>query len=111
MSLIIVGSFIIIIGLIFKFFPPKKINSFYGWRSNFSMKNQDVWDEAQRTGSILLVAGGCALLLAGLVVYFLLHSKSEIVTLVGVVATFIVIFVTGEIRLHRIFNKDGSRKS
>jgi uncharacterized membrane protein len=111
MSLIIVGSFIIIIGLIFKFFPPKKINSFYGWRSNFSMKNQDIWDEAQRYGAIILVAGGCAMLLAGLFVYFLLHNNSEIVTLVGVVAVFIAIFVSGEIHLHRLFNKDGTRKS
>jgi len=109
MSLIIIGSFIIIIGLIFKFFPPRKINSFYGWRSNFSMKNQDVWDEAQRYGAILLIAGGFAMLLVGLFVYFFLHNNSEVITIVGVVVVFIAILVSGEMHLHRLFNKDGTR--
>lgn len=111
MPLILVGSLVIIIGLIFKFFPPKKINWLYGWRSGFSMRNQDIWDEAQKYGANLVTIGGLALLLIGLVAEFLLHNSSEIITIVAVVIIFIAIFVIGELHLKSLFHKDGTRKS
>ncbi len=39
--IIILGIIFIIIGFIFKAFPPKKINSILGYRTLLSMKNQD----------------------------------------------------------------------
>lgn len=33
-------------------FPPKKINYLYGYRTNTSMKNQEVWDFSQRYSGI-----------------------------------------------------------
>ncbi|AIY79020.1 SdpI family protein [Clostridium cagae] len=39
--IIILGIIFIIIGFIFKAFPPKKINSIFGYRTLLSMKNQD----------------------------------------------------------------------
>ena len=111
MAIIITGSLIIVIGLIFKFFPPKKINWLYGWRSRFSMRNQDIWDEAQKYGANLVTIGGLILLLIGLVAEFLLHNRSEIITIVAVALIFIAIFVIGEMHLKRLFHKDGTRKS
>ncbi|MEZ4936461.1 MAG: SdpI family protein [Crocinitomicaceae bacterium] len=46
--LIIVGPIYFIVGVLLFQFPPKKINSLYGYRTNQSMKNQKVWDYAQK---------------------------------------------------------------
>ena len=50
-------------------FPPKKINSLYGYRTSSSMKSQERWDFAQiysakemfKAGAILCMAGTAAL--------------------------------------------------
>lgn len=49
-------------GLIFLFagfivlkFPPKKINSLYGYRTNSSMKNQERWDFSQKYSAIEMI--------------------------------------------------------
>lgn len=44
-----------IIGLIFSKYPPKKINSFSGYRTTRSMKNIDTWNEANKYSSKLLL--------------------------------------------------------
>ncbi|MDD4095754.1 MAG: SdpI family protein [Oscillospiraceae bacterium] len=111
MTLVIVGPVIILISLIFKFFPPKKINWFYGWRSRFSMMNQGVWEEAQRYGAHLLILGGCALLIIGLVDTFLLQSNSEWVSVISLAIILVAIFVVGESHLKALFEKDGTRRS
>ncbi len=42
------GIIFVIAGLIQWYFRPKKINSFYGYRTNSSMKSQEHWDFAQK---------------------------------------------------------------
>ncbi len=41
------GVISILAGFIMLNFPPKKINSLYGYRTSSSMKNQERWDFAQ----------------------------------------------------------------
>ncbi|MFF2912422.1 SdpI family protein [Paenibacillus sp. NPDC057934] len=38
--------------------PPKKINSLYGYRTKRSMKNQLLWDEANRYSAELMIRYG-----------------------------------------------------
>jgi uncharacterized membrane protein len=38
----------IVIGLLFRFLPPKKINMLYGYRTYRSMSSQEAWDAAHR---------------------------------------------------------------
>jgi len=50
-NLYIVGSvngLLFLISLVFYFFPPKKINALYGYRTNKSMKNEAIWKFANR---------------------------------------------------------------
>lgn len=47
-------------GAILRFFPPKKINSFYGYRTPRSMKNQENWDFAQKYAGQLMLSWGLA---------------------------------------------------
>ena len=46
--LITVGPIYFLAGWILFQYPPKKINSLYGYRTTRSMKNQEIWDYAQK---------------------------------------------------------------
>lgn len=37
------------LSLVFKVFPPKKINNLYGYRTHKTMQNQDIWEFANKT--------------------------------------------------------------
>lgn len=56
--IIILGIICIIIGFIFKAFPPQKINSIFGYKTILSMKNQDTWNEAHKYSANTLVTLG-----------------------------------------------------
>jgi len=59
---LLTGSIFLITGLITHFFPPKKINPLYGYRTPRSMKNQCNWDFAQRFSTKKMVQGGLILI-------------------------------------------------
>ena len=44
---ILTGPIVLIIMLVVKKFPPKKINSLYGYRTKRSMARQEAWDFVQ----------------------------------------------------------------
>ncbi len=61
------GIIFVVTALITLRFPPKKINYLYGYRTTASMKNQQVWDFAQRYSGIKMVQSGLALVAISLV--------------------------------------------
>lgn len=66
---ILTGLIFVLMGLIQLKFPPRKINSLYGYRTSASMKNQERWDFAQRySAREMMRLGGvlCALSVLGL---------------------------------------------
>ncbi|PJR03820.1 SdpI family protein [Avrilella dinanensis] len=52
------GIIFLIFGAIMYFFPPKKINGWYGYRTGGSMKNQKNWDFAQKYGAKVMMIFG-----------------------------------------------------
>lgn len=54
----LVGIIFTVSALIIYRFPPKKINYFYGYRTTSSMKNQQVWDFAQKYSSVKMLQIG-----------------------------------------------------
>lgn len=56
-------------------FPPKKVNYLYGYRTTASMKNQQVWDFAQRYSGIKMFQSGLALVVVSFVNLFLNLSE------------------------------------
>ncbi len=50
-GIVVYGLPLVIIGYIYKMRPPKKINHIYGYRTRRSMKNQQVWDYANKIRS------------------------------------------------------------
>ena len=64
----LVGLIILIVGLISYYFPPKKINDLYGYRTASSKKNQQTWDVANRFSAIYSIKAGIVILVASLIV-------------------------------------------
>lgn len=60
------GIIFILTGLLMYKFPPKSINSFYGYRTNNSMKNQERWDFAQKYSAVEMIKLASLLVLSGL---------------------------------------------
>lgn len=63
----IIGMIFILAGLIQMIFPPKKINSLYGYRTPRSMKDIEVWNFAQKLSSKILILIGFVLTLFGMI--------------------------------------------
>lgn len=57
------GSVFLVMGFFTLKFPPKKINSFYGYRTPSSMKSKDRRIFAQKIGARQMLKGGVILLL------------------------------------------------
>jgi len=60
------GLSMIVVGAIMYYFPPKRINPFYGYRTNASMKSQAKWDFAQVYASKQMITWGSVLVLCAL---------------------------------------------
>ena len=73
-------------GLVFLKNPPKNINSFYGYRTKRSMKNQDTWDFAHHVcGKIWLVCGLVSLPFSLVPVWLVVDKNKDVVSLTGLI--------------------------
>jgi uncharacterized membrane protein len=72
------GPLLLILGFVFKRFPPKKINYWYGYRTPRSMRSQEAWDCANlySINALMIVAGLTCLL--QLITYTLMEAKASI---------------------------------
>ena len=73
-------------GLVFLKNPPKSINSFYGYRTKRSMKNQDTWDFAHHVcGKIWLVCGLVSIPFSLIPVWLAVDKSKDVVSLTGLI--------------------------
>jgi len=63
----LIGLIFLIMGFIQKRFPPKHINSLYGYRMPSAMKNQQTWDEANSFSARYMIKLGLIMIIAGFV--------------------------------------------
>ena len=101
LPLFIVGFVFSLAAFITLKFPPKKINSIYGYRTSRSMKNQENWDLAQRFSSQLMLKQGL-IMLATAFLLEVLPIPMEVATLISMlllVTSVIILFVQTEKRL------------
>ena len=78
-----IGMVLFIVGLLFIMFPPKNINSFYGYRTTNSRRNLDTWKVANSYSAILMTIEGLILSVIGLLTTFFNDNKA-IETALGV---------------------------
>ncbi|GAA4761575.1 MULTISPECIES: SdpI family protein [Flavobacterium] len=91
----LVGIIFIVISLITRILPPKKINALYGYRTLASMKNQETWDFAQRYSSNKMIHAGLFLIVVSFL-KIVIEEKHEILLnlLFLFLATLYLLFTT-----------------
>ena len=78
-------------------FPPKKINSFYGYRTLNSMKSQQAWDFSQKYSAKEMIKSGIILALFSLLgLAFPANSASLIISVALIVIAAILLIVRTE---------------
>lgn len=88
-------------------FPPKKINSLYGYRTTNSMKNQEIWDFSQKYASKEMIKLGLLLFLSSLLSLFT-NFDDRVNTIIGVFLL-LVIAVILLIRVENAIKKYNSK--
>lgn len=111
----LIGVIFLLAGLIQKRYPPKEINSLYGYRTTLSMKNQQNWDEGNRYSTALIIKCGWVLVIAGIIItalFMLIPISPEartltkiILMIVGAFATVIILFRVTEKHLKNTFDQ------
>ncbi|AWI05454.1 SdpI family protein [Clostridium drakei] len=109
----LIGAILITFGVILKLFPPEHINSWYGYKTPFSMKNKDIWNEGNHFAAILLVYIGASSLIVAVicdVIYIGDFDRAfKNSTTISIIGLLCFIPLT-EIHLRRLFDKNGNRK-
>ena len=99
-------------GLIFRFFPPKKINWLYGYRTNASMRNEETWQIANRFAARLMVQLGLLLSAVGIVTFVLPPTPFTgiFVGIVLVILTAFMQFFFTEKYIRNTFDEHGNKR-
>lgn len=104
-----INGLLFVLGIIFYFFPPKKINALYGYRTNKSIQNEEIWQFAnQFFAKQLLVYSGVSFIAAMLLVY--INPKISWQPMVIMVLCLGVSVIKTEQALNKVFNDEGKRK-
>lgn len=105
-----VNGLLFLISLIFYFFPPKKINRLYGYRTHRTMQNQDVWDFANTLFNKTLLTYSSISFVAAMVLANLYPNLMTSWFPMGFLFfTILVCIITTENALNQNFDKEGNR--
>ncbi|WP_121665476.1 SdpI family protein [Mesonia aquimarina] len=91
------GFVFVLLGFIMYKFPPKEINSLYGYRTSKSMESQEKWDFSQRHSAVLLIKTGIIFCLISLLIFFINVSNEVLIiaeTLVILIGAVLLIIIT-----------------
>lgn len=99
----LIGAIFILAGLVMLIFPPKKINSLYGYRTPSSMKNIENWNFAQKlSGKLLLIAGFLLLSIGvGGIVFNFNEKAIDSFGLVSMVIFAVIVIIITEIKIKK----------
>ncbi len=104
-------AFMLLLFLIFRAVPPKKINHFYGYRTSRSMANETVWQDANNYSMNLGVQIGLWSMLLPLFYYFIWPEQLFLATVITHCAALILIVVGTERYLNQRYDNKGQPKN
>lgn len=109
---LVIGYLLLILAFSWWFYkkPPKNINSFYGYRTSRSMKNQQTWDEANRYSAKFSLRLNLYCLALPFIGYVLYPEHNILVSLLAHALLLILIIVYTEAHLKARFDADGHPK-
>ena len=101
-----------LLALFYKFFPPKKINTLYGYHMKSSMRNEDTWVEANYYAGRLLLLLSIFFLIASLVTTNLMDFSARELVIYAVVllSSCAGIYYLTEMHMKNMFDEQGNRK-
>lgn len=106
------GLLLILLGVAYSTYPPKKINHIYGYRTKRTMANQKVWDYANKIGARMITQVGFLSTALGVIVFWLYPNETAIIAQVGVIVMGLILgMVLCETNLNTHFDKQGNPKS
>jgi len=109
-GVLLYGLPLLIFGYIYKIRPPKKINHLYGYRTTRSMKNQQVWDYANKIGAQAIMYSGAITMIFGLLPLFINWKYVHFIPLAVLLLTLIGGILYCEKLLDQHFDKNGNPK-
>ena len=104
-------GFMLALFLIFRAFPPKKINHLYGYRTARSMANETVWEDANNYSMKLGVQLGIWSMFLPLFYYFIWPEQLLLATVITHTALLLFIVVGTERYLDQRYDKKGLPKN
>jgi uncharacterized membrane protein len=96
---LITGPVLLSASSLMKLWPPKNINSFYGYRTPRSMKNQLAWKEANSYSADLMFWAGISTPIIQLTLYLAIGGQASLLLSLGYYLAFIVALILTEKRL------------
>jgi len=100
----------IIGGVLWKVYPPKKINYLYGYRTRRSMSNQQIWNYANTIGAKMFLYLGISLFVLSFLAYILIPEKSPMIALFAMLVGVGIGMYWCETQLDKRFDKNGNPK-
>lgn len=102
------GFIFFVSGLFQLKFPPKNINSLYGYRTKSSMQSKEAWDFAQKYSAIFSIWIGAIMILLGfcsLLIPFLTNDSQVWLSLLIIFTSVGFLIFSTEQKLKEKFNK------
>lgn len=113
---VILPFLIILFGVISYRFTPKKINGFFGFRTEQSMKNDETWIFAHKYCGKLWMKLGIGMLITSAIIFAFLRIQTEDMMGVGMILlimiqtiALIISVIPTQKALRKIFDTDGNR--
>jgi len=102
----VVSIIFIIVGILTYKFPPKTINSLYGYRTKTSMKNQQTWDFAQTYSAKKMIVIGFVMLILSInfIVIDFTDNQIAIIGLIVIGFSVVYLFLKTENAIKSAFN-------
>lgn len=104
-----VNGVLFLFSLIFYFFPPKKRNSFYGYRTNKAMQNEDVWNFANTFFNKQLLIYSLISVIASLILVYI-NPNITWQPMAIMLLSLAVSVIKTEQALNKNFDDEGKRK-
>lgn len=103
-----VNGLLFLLSLVFYFIPPKKINSFYGYRTFRTMSSQEIWDFANTyfTKQLLIYA---AISFVGALVIAYINPEVSWQPMALLILCLAVAVIKTEQELNKRYDKEGKK--
>lgn len=110
MIFLFVGSFLTLIGVVFRILPSKEINRIYGYRSPLAESSLETWRYAQKISSYYFIFFGLIMVLIGSILKYFGWTNFFIIEMFLLVFPIMPIFILTEKKL-QLFEHERGKKN